>query len=104
MFLCFVFVVVIVGDFGLHGRCPPGLQALGHCIFVIAVVVIDDVDVDVDVDVVVVVDDDDDDGGGGGGGGGVVVVVSDQFWFIVITKRYKGGVKTPHHQHSVVAV
>ena len=56
MFLCFVFVVVIVGDFGLHCPCPPGLQPLRHCIFVIAVVVI--FVVIVDVDVVVVVDDD----------------------------------------------
>ena len=34
----------------------------------------------------------------------LLLYVSDQFWFIVVTKRYKGGVKTPHHQHSVVAV
>ena len=43
------------------------------------------------------------------GAGGCVVVsvvlyVSDQFWFIVITKRYKGGANTLHHQHYVVAV
>ena len=34
----------------------------------------------------------------------LVVYVSDQFWFIVVTKKYKGGVHTDQHQHSVVAV
>ena len=34
----------------------------------------------------------------------LLLYVSDQFWFIVITKRYKGGWDTDQHQHSVVAV